>query len=490
MSSLRTFTWYIQGFIQKYAILLLISTVGGIVFFLVLPRFLSNVSFWKKTTYIGRVGSFPLARLPRDIQEKVSYGLVQIAEDGQVVPALASSYQLEENGKAYRFALKPNMTWQDGKVVVPQDVTYVFSDIEIARSQNDIMYRISTQKNDDAQPEPFLPSSFPSLVSQPLFRQEKSKNIFFQEKNTIIGLGEYRIHRLLYRGPAIRELVLESARERLIYRFYQTEHDAIVGFKHGDVDKLDLIQNIEDLADWQTVTKVQQLHNDQYIGIFFNLGYTDGTDQKYNNKLLRQALNYALQKPQGDERIASPIHKESWAYLSSEEDFDRFEQDMNLAVDTLLKAQLQTPLTIELKTIPSYTAKAETVKKSWEELGTMAVAACQKAGTGSCENNKIQVDISISNVPDLSNFQVLLVGQQIPTDPDQYVLWHSTQSTNFTRYKNARVDKLLEDARKSTNREERRLYYQEFQRTVVKDSPVIFLEPIRTYSIEKKMNIL
>ena len=93
-------------------------------------------------------------------------------------------------------------------------------------------------------------------------------------------------------------------------------------------------------------------------------------------------------------------------------------------------------------------------------------------------------------MPDLSNYQVLLVGQQIPVDPDQYTFWHSTQQTNFTHYKNARVDKLLEDARKSTNREERKLYYQEFQRILIKDSPAIFLEPIKTYTVWHKSDLL
>ena len=61
-----------------------------------------------------------------------------------------------------------------------------------------------------------------------------------------------------------------------------------------------------------------------------------------------------------------------------------------------------------------------------------------------------------------------------------------TFKSNFTHFKNARIDKLLEDGRKSTNKEERKLLYQEFQTLLVKESPVIFLEAIKTYTIERK----
>ncbi len=40
-----------------------------------------------------------------------------------------------------------------------------------------------------------------------------------------------------------------SLKDRKVYRFYPTEHDAIVAFKRGEVDVLEDIQNIEDLSE-------------------------------------------------------------------------------------------------------------------------------------------------------------------------------------------------------------------------------------------------
>ncbi|MEP7167057.1 MAG: ABC transporter substrate-binding protein [Candidatus Woesebacteria bacterium] len=487
MIKVQHYLWYVQGFFKKYKAIIVVSIVIGVGMFIALPSLLTIVPFGKPTEYIGRVGVFPLSRLPRDIQEQVSFGLTRVEADGQVSPALASSFGVEEDGKAYRFTLRPDVKWQDGQTVTPQDVTYNFSDIDVVRSPNDIVYRLQTQQNQTEQvKETFLPSSFPAVVTQPLFKQVRTRSLF-GTKTIVYGMGAYTITDIVYKGPGIQEFTLDSPKNRKVYRFYPTEHDAIVAFKQGEIDRIDDIQDLEDIFDWPTLDKHLITKTDQYVGVFFNLGYQVGEDHPYGNKQLRQALNLAIQKPQGTDRILSPIYKRSWAYVGNEDDLDHFEQDTKLAVETYLKANLFTPLAIELTTIPSYAKEAELVKASWEQLGKLAKTQCQQEkASENCDQIDIAVSIHISNIPDLSNYQVLLVGQQIPLDPDQYSLWHSTQPTNFTHYKNARTDKLLEDGRKSTNKEERKLLYQEFQTLLVKESPVIFLEAIKTYTVERK----
>lgn len=487
MSTLQPYLWYIQGFVKKYKTVIFLSTAIGVGIFIVLPSLLTRIPFGKPTRYMGRVGSFSLSKLPRDIQELVSFGLTDIDSDGRVVPALASAFRVEEDGKSYRFTLRPDVKWQDGNIVTPQDVNYNFSNIEIVRSPSDIVYRLSDTKTNNQASENFLPSSFPAIVSQPLFKQVTTKDFFIRKKTIIYGLGKYRISNITYRGPAISDLTLDSNVDRIVYRFYPTEHDAIVSFKEGRVDTLENMQDIEDLEGWNTIRKHIIERSDQYLGIFFNLGYQVGDDHPFANKQLRVALNYALQKPQGNDRILSPIYKKSWGYVGNEEDLDHFDQDLKTAVDTYLKANLFSPISIELTTIPSYADQAEAIKNSWIQLGSVAQATCQSQNLSpNCSQISITVNVRITNVPDLSNFQVLLVGQQIPPDPDQYAIWHSTQPTNFTHYKNARVDKLLEDGRKATDREERKLLYQEFQRLLVKESPAIFLSAIQTFQIDRK----
>jgi ABC-type transport system substrate-binding protein len=74
------------------------------------------------------------------------------------------------------------------------------------------------------------------------------------------------------------------------------------------------------------------------------------------------------------------------------------------------------------------------------------------------------------------NFQALLAPEFIPQDPDQYLLWHSTQDkTNISHYKSDRIDKDLEDGRKATDPKFRKEKYLDFQKVLLDDAPATFL---------------
>jgi len=70
----------------------------------------------------------------------------------------------------------------------------------------------------------------------------------------------------------------------------------------------------------------------------------------------------------------------------------------------------------------------------------------------------------------------LLIAQNIPADPDQYSLWHSTQTqTNISQISNPRIDKDLEDGRKATDSAVRKARYQDFQKVLLDHAPATFL---------------
>ena len=76
-------------------------------------------------------------------------------------------------------------------------------------------------------------------------------------------------------------------------------------------------------------------------------------------------------------------------------------------------------------------------------------------------------------------FEVIVLGLGFGADPDQYVLWHSSQTApdqmNRTGYANPEVDALLEKGRASCRQEERVKYYHRIQEILAEDLPMIFL---------------
>jgi peptide/nickel transport system substrate-binding protein len=313
-----------------------------------------------------------------------------------------------------------------------------------------------------------------------LFREVKKNKWWFFSDPTIGGTGTYKVTKIKKEGDKIVELELTSLEERLVYRFYPTEDLAFLAFKRGEVDALERMTSQDSLSDWKRLKITPALQEDQYIGVFFN------TNNQLFDKPIRQALNYALPKVEGNERALTPIDPRSWAYNKTVKEYA---QDQAKAISLLLRAVPQQRLSFELSTVPNFQHDAEQIRSLWEELGTAAVKACQTSrevsDKSSCANLQIAVQLKIVNVPDVSNFQVLLIAQQAPQDPDQYYLWHSTQQTNFTGYRNPHVDKLLEDGRKSIDQKERKSLYQAFQELLIDDSPAIFLRHTTWYTIER-----
>jgi peptide/nickel transport system substrate-binding protein len=201
----------------------------------------------------------------------------------------------------------------------------------------------------------------------------------------------------------------------------------------------------------------------EYVAVFF-----DTQDKTLSDKNLRQALSYAINKDAlGGERAISPISVDSWAYNSQVKPYDYDSVKAKQMIDDYKKSAKVDSLSISLTTPPILLAQAESVAKDWQAVGV---------------NVNLQV---ISNVP--TDYQAFMAIFDIPDDPDQYSIWHSTQTaTNITHYQNPRIDKLLEDGRSTINIEDRKKIYLDFQRFLVEDSPAAFLYYPTTYTISRK----
>ena len=76
-------------------------------------------------------------------------------------------------------------------------------------------------------------------------------------------------------------------------------------------------------------------------------------------------------------------------------------------------------------------------------------------------------------------FDAVILGWTITQDPDIFQIWHSSQAheggLNFTHYRNAEVDKILEEARATPDREKRKALYGRLQEILHAEQPYCFL---------------
>jgi len=420
----------IQAFFKRFKAIIFIGVILGVIVFLILGFFVPSLS--ATTKKIGLIGRYATNDLPEEISGKISKGLTKVDESGQVTPDIAKSWETPDGGKTWFFYLNEDFYWQDGKKLKASDISYEFSDANIDKpDENTIKFSLQSSF-----------SAFPVILSRPIF------------KKGLLGVGEYKVKKISLVGGLVQKLTLQDKNSNiLIYKFYPTEERLRLAFKLGEVDEIVDLQDVGEFNKWKIANVSERLSYNNFVAIFLNT-----TDDKLSDKSLRQALNYAIDKSEyGESRAVGPISPLSWGYNPQ---IKLYEKDTKKTKDI-------EGLEIKLSTLPNLLSTAEKIKKDWVEVGA-----------------KVQIEIT-PNVPE--SYQAFLATVDIPKDPDQYSLWHSTQTgTNISKYNNPRIDKLLEDGRTELDQETRKKIYLDFQRFLIEDSPAIFLYHPTFYTISRK----
>jgi len=317
-------------------------------------------------------------------------------------------------------------------------------------------------------------------VTEPILRSVIEKRSILPDVTKLIGIGQYKLVDYRLKGNYLAEIRIDGPKERYIYRFYPTEDSAVLAFKKGEVDILLDLASCHDLCAWSDLEIVEDIAYDSYLAVFFN-----NSDPQLS-KNVRQALSYALTKDYGSQRAIGPINPFSWAYLEGGKDYQK---DWDRGIDRLVEELPREPLRYEITTTTIFEEEAEQIRQEWKAFGQEAVKKCQSTASVSdkklCDNLAIETEIKISNFPDINDYQLLLMGQKTAIDPDQYFMWHSAQATNFSNYKNTRIDSLLEKGRQTIDVDERKAIYQEFQQYLLEDPPAIFLHYLNEFSIAR-----
>lgn len=439
MRNIRYISRLFFAFIAKFKGLLIIGFILGVVLFIA-ARFVSPLILGKKTQRIGITGRFHSDNMPRFILDDISEGLTSVDEDGTVVPSLSSSWQSPDKGKTWIFILRDDIYWHDGEKVTSETIIYEFSDVEIERPDDKtILFRL---KN------PFSP--FPAIVSRPTFQKG------------LLGTGKFKVDKISIKGSYVQKLVISDDRQKITYKFYPTEDRTKLAYKLGAVDKVVEMLNPSPFDSWSTAKVSPKVDSNRVVTLFFNT-----QDPLLSEKSLRQALVYSINKNDlGRERAISPIAANSWAFNPL---VKKYSYDVERATDLLdeLPEEVTDNINLKLISTPVLLDVAEKISDDWENVG-------------------IKSSVLVSSIVP-SEFQAYLTILDVPMDPDQYSLWHSTQeASNISKYFSPRIDKLLEDGRTELNFEDRRKIYIDFQRFLVEDSPAAFLFHPPTYTISRK----
>jgi peptide/nickel transport system substrate-binding protein len=435
MKQVKIFFIYTFKLIEKNTKPLIVIGLILLLALFVVIKFQKNITF-KPTVSEGVVGTFTEKDLPTVVTNIITKKLVELDKTGQPIPSVAKDWQVSNEGKTYTVNLNNNLTWGDGTKLRAPDIDLPIPGVQIKPIDDDTL---EFQLTD-------IYSPFPTLLNKPLFK----KGV----EGKYVGLGPYKIERIK-KDPLnqvfVTSIYLKSDQSDLPnikVNFYENEKTAKNALRLGDVQSLLGVNDISDLQTEQTLGFLSRINYHQLVSIFYNT-----KDPILSDENFRLALSFAAPSVLKESEAITSIPPTSWAFSGEVKDYLE-NPTQHQSYIKKVKNGRDKPITLTVTT--SLKNVGERVVETWNKLGIKSVLRIE------------------SGVP--QNFQALLITQNIPSDPDQYSLWHSTQTgTNISNFSNPRVDKDLEDGRKELDLEKRKQKYKDFQKTLLDDAPATFL---------------
>lgn len=451
----------------------------------------------------------------QDLSALVFDGLTRLDESGQVSPALATAWQVSEDGTTYEFSLRQDVAWHNGAPFTAADVAFTVQAIQDPGFQGDPslaeLWRNVTVTQLDSHTVRFtLDEPFPSflhyttigllpvhLLGNVPAADLPSHSFTIQRP---VGTGQFRVESIssdqvvLATNPEYWGAV--PYLEGLEFWFYADWEGLLEDYGRGEIQGF----HPPDLEKLQTVVAIPdlELYSAQSTGyglVYLNLGRE--SLPFFQEQEVRQGLFYALDRQVlVDEVLAgqglvadSPILPTTWAYDPT---VRQYEYDPERAIGLLdasgwldsdadrIRDKDGLPLAFTLLTSddPTMVRMATEIAHQWQAVGVDATV--QSVASESA----IQLVRS-------RDYDAALVEIDLTADPDPYPLWHSTQAEfgqNFAGYASAEADLVMEEARRTADPEQRIDLYHRFQQIFTTEVPSLLIYyPIYTYAVDAQV---
>ena len=461
----------------------------------------------------GVVGTFTTANplyATNDVDSSVSHlifaSLLKYNDKNQLVGDLASGYQVDAKGTTYTVKLKPNLTWQDGQPLSAQDVAFTYHLIQNPDAQSPLMaaWKGITVKATGSLKLSFHLTdplaSFPNDLTNGIVPQHLLGNIPPSEMRSVtfnttnpVGSGPFAWQAINVSGndptnaqeqiallpftnyhggrPKLREFVVHA---------YADPNQLIQAFQAGQ------LTGVEGLSEVPSVHNIKslQVHNillsaGVYVffktssGVLADQAVRSALVQSVNNQQLIAGLGYpthAVNEPLLEGQLAyNPSYKQPSYNLSAAENL--LNQDGWTPNKSGLRTKNGQILSFNLTVSNSveYQQVATELQNYWQKLGVRVQL-------------QIQSSTDFSSSLQAHDYDAILYGISIGTDPDVFVYWDSSQAdiraasrSNLSEYNSLKADDSLQEGRTRLDPALRVIKYQPFLQAWQQDLPALGL---------------
>jgi peptide/nickel transport system substrate-binding protein len=461
-----------------------------------------------------------------DLCSLVFNGLMRLDGNGLPQPDLAARpAQVSPDGLVYTVTLRSDVRWHDGQPFTADDVLFtinlikdpnfpgsqdlsqLWQTVEISRMN---AYNLSFTLQEPF--APFLDYMTLEIAPAHILRNMPVSDLMTTDFNLHpIGTGPFKVEEVGISGGQVDHVLLaanplyfgsQPYLDRIEFKFFADDAAVFNAYRAGQVHGIARVPNAE-LARLRQYPHLNVFSAPvaDYSMIFLNLSNADVPF--FQDKPVRQALSYALDRPQIISRamdgngvvVRGPILPGTWAFdptlPAARPDMDKARALLDAAgwvvpsternfVPVSVRTKDGKPLAFTLLTSSDAThvAMAREVAYQWTTLGVSVTVK--------------SVGMLRTNYLEPRSYEAALIDLVAAGDPDPYPFWHETQAAsgqNFGGFKDRDMSEILEQARRTNDFGARKQLYQRFQQMFMDDVPAILLtQPIYTFAVDERVH--
>ncbi len=427
-------------------------------------------------------------------------GLVVFDVDGNIVPGIVAKWDILGDGKIWRFYLREDVYFHNGKRITPQDIAYSFKRIlkspnakfiDMIKGAEDY---IKGKKNDVEGIRIINAYSFEIELEYPYFlfitnlavssmdivpygsdpdRDKIGCGPYMWVKETEEGYYFERFDNYMWGKPYCKRLFIgkeiESTSSEIFEKFKRGEY-------HAYNATIGMLEEIEKNPIYRNSILSVPYFVTHYLGINSN------NNPLLKIKQIRQAIHYAIDKEEmvkelynGKYPIATTILPPG--FPGYRKGYEKYTYDPTKAKELIKRTSIDVS-SIPIKLFSSSGGKrVELIKSYLGEIGLKVEEVTFKTWSdfvNAVYNGKAELFLLAwaADLPEPENFF--------------YPLFHSHSKGNKGNgfhYSNPEVDELILRARKIRNREERIMLYHKIEDIILDDAPIIPLNHTYKYII-------
>lgn len=412
-------------------------------------------------------------------------------KDGNFVPALAERWDISDDGLIYTFYLRKGVKFHNGEELKASDVVYTFNS---ARKSPYLEGQILALKEAKAVDDytvqfvlsyaysPFLLSIHDTIF---ILNEKAVADAGDSYGENPVGTGPYRF----VKHDVGEKVVLErfddcysgkAPIKNVVYKVITDANTSLIALETGEVDFVYEIPMIS----IQSVKENKDLRTYEYDSIQLSYVLMNTEKEPFNNKLLRQALNYAIDKNTIIQVAEEGMAHEAKGVLSKDifgysEDVRGYAYNPEKAKELLVQAGYPNGLELTFKTMDgTYKKAAELIQEDLRDIGITV---------------NIELEEKNAYIQDLvgGNYEIGNISVSVGKDADFYsLLFRTGEQANFSRYSNAEVDKMFEAARKEGEEAKRLELYKDIVEMLNDEGVIVPLYyPVNISASKASLNV-